>query len=65
MSFEGNYYEACKRIAEMEVALRQIRGIAPLGIDTYAECYHRIQRIAGDALGIVPVASQASGSGGT
>ena len=45
----------CNRL---EVALRQIRGIAPLGIDTYRECYRRIQQIAGEALGITPCEHQ-------
>jgi hypothetical protein len=40
------------RIRDLEVALEGIARIAPLGVDTYPECYRRIQKIAGAALGI-------------
>lgn len=51
MSFEGNYYEACKRIGELEAALREIEGLARWPENHAPE---RICAIAQYALGSTP-----------
>jgi hypothetical protein len=50
------------RVKELEAALTQITKVGPLGVDTYPECYRRIQKIAGTALDrpINPTAQHAS-----
>ena len=39
-----------ERIAQLEGALTEIKHIGPLGVDTYPECYRRIQIVARAAL---------------
>jgi hypothetical protein len=43
------------RVEGLEAAMKEITRIGPLGIDTYPECYRRIQAIAR------PFASQSDG----
>lgn len=51
--FQAAWRDTENRAAERDralTALRAIQRIGPLGVDTYPECYRRIQALVGDAL---------------